>query len=127
MDGVCVCVAEARMCVFNMFVSSTKVFISSMKCVRLQLQKRSFSAQSAFITSNKPVERQCKLSLEVKSRDYHLVDSDEYIWLQCEIMLEGNHLLNQLLLGNWFRNPIQEQKLGEKVSDKLHFKSELDL
>ena len=29
-------VAEVRTCVFNAFVSRTKVFVSSAKCVRLQ-------------------------------------------------------------------------------------------
>ena len=31
----CVCVAEVGTCVFNAFVSSTKVFVSSAKLVRL--------------------------------------------------------------------------------------------
>ena len=47
----CVCVAEARKLIFNMFVSSTKVFISSMKCVRLQCQRWSSIALETRVES----------------------------------------------------------------------------
>ena len=86
--GVGVGVAEARTHVFNMFVSSAKVFVSSMKPVRLQHQKCLSPAQSAFVASNKPVHQQCDSYLEVTSR-YYLIASDERIRLQCEVMFRG--------------------------------------
>ena len=50
--AVCVCVAEAQTRIFNTFLSSAKVFVSSTKLVRLQPQKCSSSAQNVFATSN---------------------------------------------------------------------------
>ena len=86
---VFVCVAEARTRVFNTFVSSAKVFISSAKRVRLQRQKCSSPSQNVFVASDKHVRLQCDSYLEVSSKDC-LVASDERVRLQCEIIFGGD-------------------------------------
>ena len=84
----CVCVAEARTCIFNTFIPSAGVFISSMKHIRLQCQKCSSPAQNVFVASDKHVRLQCDSYLELSSRDY-LVASDESIRLQCELVFKA--------------------------------------
>ena len=86
---VCVCVAEARARVFNTFVSSAEVFISSVKRVRLQRQKHSSPAQNVFVACDKHVRLQCDLYLEVSSRHY-LIANDQCVSLECEIIFGGD-------------------------------------
>ena len=86
------CVDEAQTCIFNVFVSNAKLFISSMKHVRLQHQKYSSPAQNVFVASNKPVCRQCDPYFKVSGREY-LVTIDEHVRLQCELMF-GSELLD---------------------------------
>ena len=82
------CMAKARTRTFSAFISSTKLFISNTKRIRLQRQKYSSLAQNAFIASNKPVRLQCDPYFEMSSRKY-LVASDERVRLQCELMFVG--------------------------------------
>ena len=59
---MCVRVAEDRIHVFNMFISSTKVFISSVKRIRLHAVPKCLSlAQDAFAANNKQVRLQCDI------------------------------------------------------------------
>ena len=83
----CVCVIDPRACVFNRFISSAKVFISSSNKF-VSRAKCLSPAQNAFVTSDKHVRLQCDLYVEVSSKDY-LVVSDKRVHLQCEIMLGG--------------------------------------
>ena len=82
------CVAEARTRVFNAFVSSAKLFSSSMKRVHLQRQKYSSPAQNTFVASNKPVRQQCDPYFDVSSTEY-LIASDECVCVQFELMFGG--------------------------------------
>ena len=118
--------AEALMLVFNTSVSSTNVFISSVKHVHLQHQKCLSPAQNAFVALDKRIHLQCDLYLEVSSREY-LVTSDERVRLQCESYSEvgsRNNLIVsdihiRILFGSWFRNYPSKRKTktrGNKVS-----------
>ena len=98
--AICVRVAEVWVSVFNAFVSSTKVFVSSMKRVHFQSQKCSSPAQNVFVCS-------VISYLEVSSRDYYLVAGNKRVSLL--------HVLGSLL-----RNPPKkEQKLGKKFQQKF--------
>ena len=57
--SLCVCVCDrSSNALFNTFVSSTKVFVSNAKRVRLQDQNCSSPAQNAFVASDKRVPLQ---------------------------------------------------------------------
>ena len=74
-------VADVGMRVFNTFISSTKLFVSSKKCVCIQRLNCSFPARNVFVCS-------VILYSEVSSRDY-LVSSDKRISLQFDIIFKG--------------------------------------
>ena len=118
-------VAETQTCVFNTFVSSAKVLISSVKCVRPQCQKCSFPAQNVFVTSDKHVCLQWDSYLEVSSRDY-LVASDEHIHLRCEIVaIAINAFVFYLEVG--LTPPKRIETRGKKFLEKTSFKLGMDL
>ena len=126
---VCVCVAEARMNVFYTFVSSAKVFIYSVKRVRLQHQRCLSPAQNAFSNSNKHVRMQCDSYLDIRddliTSDICLLVSPYYTYpnqrsqvyskfvclyfflvtkyKHTKIVASDKRLC--LLFGSWFRNP----------------------
>ena len=64
----CVCVADARACVFNVFVSSAKVFISSSNAFVSSAKSVSSPVQNEFVTSDKNVCLQFSY-FEVSSKD----------------------------------------------------------
>ena len=80
---MCVCVAEVQMRVSNMFVSSTK-------SVRLQGQKRSCLDQHKTRSSLAINVFVCSVisDSEVSSRGY-LVATNKYVCMQCDIVLGG--------------------------------------
>ena len=76
------CVTEIPTLVFNVFVSSTKLLVStSVKHVCVQCQKYTSPAQNVFVWYDKPVGLQCHMSyLEMNNRVY-LVASREHVLL----------------------------------------------
>ena len=93
---MCVCVrvcvgeggTEPQMRVFDVFISSAKMFISRTERIRLQYQKCLAPAQNVLVASDKHVRLQCDSNLEVSSTRYFVV-CNERVCLQCEIMFGG--------------------------------------